>query len=665
MAKRKKDKEKKERKLYIGDFETLVYDDAMTEKYGPQEETECWACGIVPVSARPEPEDCDIYNNIYEWFNHVFKLEDNAIVFFVNLKFDGSFILDALNRLGFIQCMSMERPEHYASEWEMTLSPNSFTVCCNDMGAWYYIRVRTDDRTIEFRDLTKLLPFSVKELGKAFNTKYRKLEIEYEGERRAFGPITQQEEDYLKNDLLVPAEALYKVWFEEGIQSLTIASAALEQYKTILTKPVFDMLYPDMREVKLPIDEYPTAHDYVSASYSGGWCYLNPIARKKVFLSDDKFSNMVTGDVVRVKNSIVCDVNSLYPSRMTSDFFPVGVPEYRTGAPDKKTIQDRYCFRRFKCRFRIKPGYLPFIHIRNCPWYHPNDCLTTTDVLGKRYVRGEDTRREFIMCQTEIELFMQHYDVLNYEPIDYLSFEKQQGVFDEYIEKFRKMKIEATKNKDAVRRTLAKLFLNSLYGKMGSSLCSSYKTVRFEDDVLKFDTHIEYLKNPIYMPIAAAITSSARRFTITACQQNYFEGELRGFMYADTDSAHMVDMDADEVKGMQFDSSAFNCWDVEVSKCAVATYAKQKTYIEVATEESFEKVVDKEGNPSYNFIMKAAGLSKNGKDIFHQALLLNPGQKGKLYVNDFKPGFEMIGVNLKAKQIKGGVLLSKSDFKLS
>ena len=136
-------------------------------------------------------------------------------------------------------------------------------------------------------------------------------------------------------------------------------------------------------------------------------------------------------------------------------------------------------------------------------------------------------------------------------------------------------------------------------------------------------------------------------------------------MYADTDSAHMVDMDPDDVKGMKFDSSEFNCWDVEVSKCAAATYAKQKTYIEVATEESFEPVLDKAGNPSYNIIMKAAGLSDNGKNIFQQALLLNPDDKEKVYLNDFKPGLQIFNCNLKAKQIKGGVLLTKSDFKLS
>ena len=105
---------------------------------------------------------------------------------------------------------------------------------------------------------------------------------------------------------------------------------------------------------------------------------------------------------------------------------------------------------------------------------------------------------------------------------------------------------------------------------------------------------------------------------------------------------------------------------------------KQKTYCVVATEESFEPVLDKQGNPSYNIVVKAAGLNSAAKDVLKECFELEEGETKtiefngnkeykicKLYLNDFKPGFELIGANLKSRQCKGGIVLGRSDFKLS
>lgn len=675
MAKAKK----KERRLYAADFETVVWSDEQVELLGEQQETEVWSSSICPVKERPEPEDCVVYNNIYEFIDHLSRLEDGSIVFFHNAKFDASFLLVELNREGFVQAMNMQRPDHYASEWELTMSEFSYTMCMSNMGQFYNLKIRFSDRTIEIRDSSKKIPTTLKQMGKDFATKYQKLEMEYEGHKK-FDTISKEEMDYIKNDVLVLAEALYIVWYEYKMQGLTIAADALESYKNIITEPVFDNYFPDLTEIDLPcqmeffdesthsiIERAPNVYEYCQRGYAGGWCYQNPVCRNKVFLSDKKFSHMVNGEYVPVKNIIVADVNSLYPSRMITDFFPIGKPQFKLGEPTKQECEDYCVYRRFSCRFRIKKGYLPFIHIRKSPWYHSNECLTTSDVFGSRYVKGQDTKREFVMTDVEFQLFKKHYDILNYSATDYLCFDKESGetLFGPYINHYREMKIQATKEKNKAKRTISKLFMNSLYGKLSSSTCSSYKTIHFDDDTIKYDSHTEYEKKPIAISTGAWITACCRKFTIEACQQNYFEGELRGFQYSDTDSGHFVNMDASELKGMKLDPAEFNCWDVEVSRAAVATYAKQKTYIEVATEESFEPVVDKEGNPSYNIIMKAAGLSQAGKDIFTECLLLDENNKDKTYLNDFKPGLQINNCNLKATNIKGGILLKKSDFRLS
>ena len=47
----------------------------------------------------------------------------------------------------------------------------------------YSITIKVNNHTIELRDSLKLIPLSVKEIGKAFKTKHQKLDMEYEGYR--------------------------------------------------------------------------------------------------------------------------------------------------------------------------------------------------------------------------------------------------------------------------------------------------------------------------------------------------------------------------------------------------------------------------------------------------------------------------------------------------
>lgn len=679
-----------DRDLFVADFETTVDED--TEN---QQETEVWSAALCPVfkNRTPEPEDVIVYDNIYEFIDKLSGLPDNSIVFFHNLRFDGSFILDELNEEGFLPCMSNNNFEHYASNKELLDYENVYKVCISNLGQWYSLTIRFSDRTIEIWDSSKKIPSDLRSIGKNFATKYQKLDMKYEGKRHKFGRITDEEMDYIKNDVLVLSEAISIVWYQYEMTHMTIAGDALESYKSIIGEDQFKLWFPDLTSFVLPIElktleEYkafftntnlkeedilkelpykPTVYDYCLRGYSGGWCYKNEYAKNKVFLSDENFKYMIKDEkYVPVKNVLVLDVNSLYPSVMHSMSgceYPVGDPEYHKGEPNKYEEKMFCIYRRFRCRFNINEGYLPFIHIRGKRgWYDANMCLKTSDVFGERYVNGEDTVREYVMTQVEFDLFKEHYNITEYEPLDYIAFDKQAGIFDKYIDKYIQMKIQASKEKNKAKRTIAKLFLNSLYGKLSSSTNSSYKTVSFEEGTLKFHTHIEYCKDPISISAGAYITANARNFTIRAAQKSYFEDEDRGFMYADTDSLHIVDMFADEVEGVTIDPNNLCCWKAEVSRAAVATYAKQKTYIEVATEEDFEKVLDKDGKESYNIIMKAAGLSDNGKNKFQQALL-NPTDPTKL--NDFKPGLKIAKCNLKAKQIKGGVLLEKCDFKLS
>lgn len=720
MAKKYVKKEKKPRTYYVADFETTVLSKKQLEERGleMQEDTEVWSAAWCPVKERPEPEDVSVVNNIYEFMDWLEHLENRAVVGFVNLKFDGSYILNELINEGFTPALKLddieddvfayddeEKVPEYGSEYEMYRQPYSYKCVISNMGAYYSITIRFENTTVTIVDITKVLPMSLREMGKGFDTKYKKLNMEYTGDMHAFGEIDAEKQlPYIINDVLVASEA----WFKAramGLTEMTIAGCALKEFKALITPQLFEIYFPDLTAIHLPCGD--NAYDYIKRSYAGGLCYRSDDNEDYTYVCE---KNLLPGlketfvspeaNIKYVKNILVVDVNSLYPFSLAANklnpkdphYYPIGEPEYHTGEPTKKQIKNYCIFRRFKCHFDIKPKHVPFIHIRNEKFYHSQDLQKTDRVFGSHTLPdGSSSLREYTMTQKDFELFCESYDLTDYEPIDYIIFERKEGIFDVYIDKWIANKIRGKKEGNKALVTVSKLMLNSLYGKLATSTCNSTKIVYQEDGVLKFKTHISYTKKPVALAAGSYCTSIARNYTIRAANEHYDYTK-----YIDTDSLHLCGLDPDEVK-LPIDSAELGWWDMEVSQGAIAKYVKQKTYIEVARELSFKPVVDNNGDESYNLIIKAAGLSENGKKIVDKALRLDSDYDGvaylyknpktedydvytdgdelpeedpdyevlKKFIDDFGPGFGMEHINTKCKQIKGGVLIYDDDFSIN
>lgn len=762
MAKNYVKREKKPRKYFGVDFETTVLNKKQLEERGldMQDETEVWSVAWCPVKERPEPEDVTVVNNIYQFFEWMESLEDGTVLGFANLKFDGSFILNELIREGFTPALKLDDIENetyaydeedkeivpeYGSVYEMYRQPYSYECVISNMGAYYSITIRFDHTTITIVDVTKVLPMSLREMGKGFDTKYRKLNMEYSGDMHAFGEIDAETQlPYIINDVLVLSEAWYKAR-AMGLTENTIAACALKDFKAILTPQVFDVYFPDLTAIRLPCGD--NAYEYIKRSYAGGICYraddnedYTYVCKKN--LTPGMLEKLVSpnANIKYVKNVLVADVNSLYPFSLHSNkldpsnphYYPIGEPEYHKGEPTKSQIK-KYCiFRRFKCHFDIKPKHVPFIHIRNTKFYRSQDLQKTDKVFGSHITPdGESTLREYTMTQVDFELFCESYNITDYEPIDYLIFEREEGIFDAYVDKWMALKIKGKKEKNAALVTESKLMLNSLYGKLATSTCNSTKIVLdteidyfmktkkkeihgtdfdmkdvYEfDGVLKFKSHESYTKKPVALAAGSYCTSIARSWTLRCANKLYDYVK-----YIDTDSLHLCDIDPEDVD-LPIDDKELGYWDMEISQGAIAKYVKQKTYIEVEREHSFKSVLDENGNPSYNLIIKAAGLSENGKNIISKALEMDPDYDGvaylyktykkekdkngnelpdeyedydvytdnddnipdedpdyevlKKFIDDFGPGFGMEHINTKCKQIKGGVLIYDDDFSIN
>ena len=598
---------------YMADFETTVYEG--------QTYTEVWAAAVVKLWE----DDVEILHSFPEFLDYMCDKKTNIICYFHNIKFDGNFILDYLLRNGY--------------KWnrvaEGKMLNKQFKCAISDRGPWYSITVKMHNMIIEFRDSYKLLPFSVKRIGKGFQTKHRKLDMEYEGFRYAGCVITDEEKEYIRNDVLVVKEAL-EIMFERGHQKLTIGSCCLEEFKSTYDKIDYKNFFPDLTEVEIDAEIYGecNADRYIRHSYRGGYCYLAKGKENRKYL-----------------HGWTADINSSYPSNMSSESgnrYPVGMPKFWQGDIPNLPEQSYY-FVRIKCRFKIKDGMLPTVQIKGSFLYSGTDYLTTSDIYDyssgtyKRYYmrKGKlhDTQITMTMTCVDYELFLQHYDVYDLQVLDGCWFRTEIGLFDEYMYKYKKIK----ESSQGAERELAKLYLNNLYGKFSANDSSSYKVPYInKKNVLGFESVEEHEKKPGYIAIGSAITSYARRFVINAAQANYQGPDRDGFIYCDTDSIHCSGVPKD-AKGIKIHPTNFCAWKLE-SYWDEAIFVRQKTYIEHVTHNDGEPV-----EPYYQ--IRCAGMPEDAKQEFIK----------EHTVEEFREGLKL-KEGLKPIRMPGGVLLVKKGY---
>ena len=129
-------------RYFVGDFETTVYD--------KQEDTEVWASAVVEMF----DDDVKIHHSIGETFDYLVSLNSNIVIYYHNLKFDGSFWLSYLMiNLGFEQAVRKLDGNEYQVEWLRTkdMRNNTFKYVISDMGQWYSITIKVKGHTIEIQ----------------------------------------------------------------------------------------------------------------------------------------------------------------------------------------------------------------------------------------------------------------------------------------------------------------------------------------------------------------------------------------------------------------------------------------------------------------------------------------------------------------------------------
>lgn len=595
-------------KILACDFETTVFDG--------QEDTEVYLAGFSELFSEND-ESCEIFYNIFDFFQRVFEMPPCKL-YFHNLKFDGSFILPYL--FSIMEQDTLSKPNK--------LLPNTFSYCVSDMGQWYSINIMTKSGLITIYDSLKLIPLPLAKFHSSFGTKHSKWEVDYTWEGKGVPP--DEMINYFKRDLWVLREGL-ETMLQQGHDKMTIGSCCMSEWRKTIHHSVYKECFPNLYNVELPNGE--NCGKWITRAYFGGWCYVNPHHQGKI-----------------VENVYNYDVNSLYPSVMLYDrnrLYPVGHPYYVRGEVPEDS-QFNYWFIHFKCKFWLKEGYFPFIHLRHNLLYIASENLETSEpqiiTRGKKLIGTDlkelDGRVELYLTKIDFFRFMEFYHVSELEIIDVCVFRcEPTPFFDKYINKWKEIKETSTGGK----RTIAKLFSNNLYGKMAASTNSSHKIAYIKDDgVIGWHTIAEEDKTPGYIPIGAAITSYARDFTIRHATKNF-----NNFIYSDTDSIKTEG----EAKGLEIHPTKYGAWKME-GIAQKAKFVRQKTYIEQIDgkleitcagmpERCKELLIANMEGKKYD------GPIKKGVDEF---------MKTSRTMNDFDVGLKIPG-KLYQKRMKSGVLL--------
>lgn len=418
------------------------------------------------------------------------------IVGFHNIDYDGSYMLGALRELAF--------NEGYR-----------FSVTCNDMKKIINMKVeepRKHGAKIIFYDTAKLMNLKLQSIGELFGIP--KLEpISHDFHVGWSKDLTDDPEQwrYVDRDAEIAMHVLKAYDDLDLLKGGTLASNALKNAQEICH---LGTTYRGRW-----MDEFPAipheADVILRRSYAGGINFSEGCARH---LAEDGISHF--------------DVTSLYPTVMYYDPLP------------HSTL--------YRCRDRVQASWFGWyaathrvkLHLKEdgIPWFKfrttmdaMTEGMTTSDPVIDTWewheVAWDNTDEEQINIDYDVE-----YDP-TYEEL-WFAADTRIGIFRPYIDHWVAKKEQYSKEHNKGMRYIAKLMLNSLYGRMGMGQEFRDTEVVYDEEVddyvfSKSDTIDVKERNSSYIPYAISVCSHARKRWLEVGREYYRRGQLG---HGDTDS---------------------------------------------------------------------------------------------------------------------------------
>ncbi len=458
--------------------------------------------------------------------------------------------------------------------------PWAFESVHNDMGAryayklWvpYWHRNRHEYvHSFEVRDLMKFIGGGLKKLLKDLDVRnaegepIRKLEMGYQD----VDPdnLSQEEIEYCRNDV----EGLYFAVkaFNETIERQSDGESHIFGKETNLMTAggfakaeLLRSLYPEGKDKKARLKLYQKDHpmtkeldEYYRQNklYRGGISFVNPRYKGKL-LSEQNMGRKMNR----------YDVNSEYPFAMYSIRDLVGQPKLISMSDYRKmTNKDEYeaIYILNSISGSVKPGMLPF-------WYDP---------YRYDYVENIDEERTHLIFERELIEMSNWYD-LEYSCEQVILYKKGGYAYRPFVASNYETKAQAKKAKNATLEQVAKLLLNSSYGKLSERLerVKGHYEINEATGAVHFvrdETEVD-IKTAMSVAVGSLITAFARVYILSKIREICGDNVAEKFVYIDTDSIHAF---ADYEKA---DAFALGGLKLE-AECEAVKYIAPKTYVDI------------------------------------------------------------------------------------
>ena len=560
---------RKPKNLYCADFETTSLTQYQVEGY-----TKVYLRKLMGVYNDVDKIGVDMDTFI----DTLIELKDSEI-YFHNLSFDGEFILWWL----------LENYYTYDDELD---GDRTFRSIIDETGSIYSITIKHNiDAITTIKCSYKLFPKSIEDIGSLVGIKKLKETHNYTEVKHynSVNDLTKEEIDYITNDVKIMVE-LIKYLQEKGIKGITMSTSA---YKNWL-KDKYQLCKNQMK--KSPNEEVV---EIVRKSYRGGITKVNP-----------KYAGIEFNDVISF------DVNSLYPSVMYENPMPVGEGKiYKTLEEGRKDNRHLFIVVAFVQHAKVREGQHAFIG------------NTSGFSYTRKYSYDDELHNKMLyLWLDEFNLFKLIYDAeFTIEKV--VGWKKANYVFKDYIDRWFDLKKNA---RNDVERSLAKLMLNSLYGKFGMNDSRVTKIpVALEDKIIYRveDNNTTYY----YKEVASYITSKAR------CKLASFMNRCGDkFIYCDTDSVYYLGHEIPDVFKDVVDAKKLGYWKYEGHytrfKCL-----KAKCYLKQLDDGTIER--------------RIAGCPKECAELIN--------------FDNFAPNLKLVNAKHCKKKVAGGIVIGSTDFTIN
>ncbi len=400
-------------------------------------------------------------------------------------------------------------------------------VISDSMGIGCNIRLSTRFGSLRLRDSMRLMPGSLKDITKAFDVEHKKIDLD-----DRLPHIVKADDEtlfwtYLKNDILGLQEAIYQFWrliYDRsgsiGELPMTLPSLAMTLWRKTLQEPI---LTP--REKALKTLE--------RKAYRGG-----------------RTECRNTG----VHHTVTFDINSQYPSVMLDGVFPIN---YAGGWVD--------CYRGQHGVYEIEYEQTATHHLPVL--YDPDQQKYAYKGKGAYY-------------QPEIELLLKIGGTI--KVIEGYEYVRMGNPFVDFIRFWWDVRLQAQHDGNKGLRYVAKILMNSLYGKLGQREYGWVMKVLTPDEMRDlldkdivfhdygdFSMVEEAIRNEyVFVGIAGYVTAQAR----VLLYQYADTVPMASVIYMDTDSIHVLA----EYEGAFKDSDAIG--EMKREKEDLVAYAGKKLY---------------------------------------------------------------------------------------